>query len=239
MDGAQAETGRGTGQVILRESERGDAEGGGGRRPISRTAGHYWLAQSGGVRQRVTRPRPVLRLSLEERETISRGLAARKTLTAIAVDLGRAVSTVWREVARNSGPNGYPAAGSDRLATLRTARPQAGDPALRRYVEDKLAVRWSPQQINRRLPIDFPDDPAMRVSHETIYTSLFVAGGSSSAVGADHQPANPASPTPTAAPNEPKVGAGSHPEHGAHRRSTGGGPRPPQLRWSGGTAAAT
>ena len=122
----------------------------------------------------MTRPRPALRLSLEERETISRGLAARKTLTAIAVELGRAVSTVWREVARNSGPNGYRAAGADRLATLRTARPRAGDPALRRYVEDKLAVRWSPQQINRRLPIDFPDDPAMRVSHETIYTSLFV-----------------------------------------------------------------
>ena len=74
---------------------------------ISRTAGHYWLAQSGGVRPRARRPRPALRLSLEEREAISRGLAQRKTLTAIAEQLGRSVSTVSREVRRNSGPNGY------------------------------------------------------------------------------------------------------------------------------------
>jgi transposase, IS30 family len=145
---------------------------------VSRTAGHYWLAQSGGVRPRAKRPRPALRLSLEERETISRGLAQHKTLTAIASELGRSVSTVSREVTRNSGPNGYRAARADRLATARTARPRAGklagDPMLRRYVEDKLTSCWSPRQISRRLIVDFPDDPVMRVSHETIYTSLFV-----------------------------------------------------------------
>ena len=140
---------------------------------VSRTTSKNWLKQSGGVR-----PRPALRLSIEERETISRGLARRMSLTAIAVELGRSVSTVSREMRRNSGANGYRAARADRLATLRTSRSRPGkladDPVLRRYVEDKLALSWSPRQISCRLPADFPDDPAMRVSHETIYTSLFV-----------------------------------------------------------------
>jgi IS30 family transposase len=126
----------------------------------------------------VTSPRPALRLSLEERETISRGLAQKRTLTSIAAELGRSVSTISREVARNSGVNGYRAARADRLATARTARPRAGkladEPGLRLYVEDKLKLRWSPEQISRRLATEFPDDPAMRISHETIYTSLFV-----------------------------------------------------------------
>jgi transposase, IS30 family len=143
---------------------------------VSKTTGHYWLTQSGGVRPRVRRPRPPLRLSLEDRETISRGLAQKKTLTAIAGELGRSVSTVSREVARNSGPNGYRAARADRLAVLRTSRPRPGkladDPTLRRYVEEKLRLRWSPQQISRRLITDHPHDGSMRVSHETIYTSL-------------------------------------------------------------------
>lgn len=115
---------------------------------------------------------------MEERETTSRGLARRMTLTAIAAELGRSVSTVSREVRRNGGPNGYRAARADRLATQRTSRSRPGkladDPVLRRYVEDKLALSWSPRQISRRLEEDFPHDPAMRVSHETIYTSLFV-----------------------------------------------------------------
>src|SRR3954471_6659362 len=106
---------------------------------VSRTAGHYWLAQSGGVRPRARRPRPALRLSLEERETISRGLAQRKTLTVIAAELGRAASTISREVRRNSGPNGYRAARADRLAIARTARPRPGKlavhPVLRGHVE--------------------------------------------------------------------------------------------------------
>lgn len=86
---------------------------------VSRTTGHYWLVQSGGVRPRRAQPRPALRLSLEEREIISRGLAQRQTLTAIAAELGRAVSTVSREVARNSGVNGYRAVRADRLAVAR------------------------------------------------------------------------------------------------------------------------
>jgi len=145
---------------------------------VSRTTGHYWLAQSGGVRPRRRRPQSPLRLTVEEREAISRGLAAGRTLTAIAAELGRAVSTVSREVARNSGPNGYRAARAQRLATARTARPRAGkladNPALREVVEQRLAQCWSPRQISRHLELAFPDDLGMRVSHETIYTSLFV-----------------------------------------------------------------
>ncbi len=145
---------------------------------VSRTTGHYWLAQSGGVRPRRRKPRPALRLSLDEREVISRGLAQRRTMTSIAAELGRSVSTVSREISRNSGVNGYRAVRADRLAVTRTARPRAGkladDPVLRGYVEDKLACRWSPQQIAERLCLDFPADPLMRLSHETIYTSLFV-----------------------------------------------------------------
>jgi IS30 family transposase len=145
---------------------------------ISKTAAHYWLKESGGLRPRARRPESALRLSLGEREEISRGLASGMTLTAIAAGLGRAVSTVSREVRRNSGPKGYRAVRAQRLAQARTARPRppklAGNDRLRRVVEGWLAQRWSPEQITGRLKVDYPDDLTMRVSHETIYTSLFV-----------------------------------------------------------------
>lgn len=148
---------------------------------VCRTTGHYWLAQSGGVRPRVNQPRPPLRLSLDEREAISRGLAAKKTFTAIAAELGRAVSTISREVARNSGPNGYRAVRADRLAVARTARPRAGQ--LASWPTYPFCARWwrtSWRCAGRRgrsagtSSAPYPDDPRMRVSHETIYTSLFV-----------------------------------------------------------------
>jgi transposase, IS30 family len=145
---------------------------------VSRTAGHYWLHESGGVRPRATRPRPPLRLSLAEREEISRGLARKLTLTAIAAGLNRPTSTVSREVARNSTAAGYRAVRADRMAQARNRRPRppklARHPPLREVVEAGLKKRWSPEQISRRLKADFPHDSSMRVSHETIYTSLFV-----------------------------------------------------------------
>ncbi len=145
---------------------------------VSRTAGHYWLHESGGVRPRPTRPRPPPRLSLAEREEISRGLAKGLTLRTIAARLSRSTSTVSREVKRNTTSTGYRAVRADRMAQARTRRPRppklAQHPELRAVVEQRLAQRWSPQQISRRLELDFPDDPSMRVSHETIYTSLFV-----------------------------------------------------------------
>jgi IS30 family transposase len=124
------------------------------------------------------RKRSQLRLSLVEREEISRGLAGDESLRAIAGRLGRAPSTISREVTRNGGAQRYRACQADRAALRRARRPKRAKLAacerLRRVVEHKLELRWSPQQISGWLVRAFPDDPEMRVSHETIYVSLFV-----------------------------------------------------------------
>ena len=124
--------------------------------------------------------RSELRLSLAEREEISRGLSTGATFAVIAAGLGRAASTVSREVAVNGGRAKYRAHTADERALRLMARPKvsklAGCVRLRTEVEARLAVRWSPQQIARSLRDDFPDDEEMWVSHETIYTSLFVQG---------------------------------------------------------------
>jgi len=122
--------------------------------------------------------RSALRLSPAEREEISRGLAAGQSLRQIARALGRAPSTVSRDVAANGGSRRYRACDADRRAVGNLRRPKkaklAGCPRLRGVVEEKLALRWSPQQISGWLVRTFPDDAEMRVSHETIYMSLFV-----------------------------------------------------------------
>jgi len=122
--------------------------------------------------------RSPLRLSLAEREEISRGLAAGEPVREIARRLGRAPSTVCREVAANGGGGRYRACVADRRAVRLLRRPKpaklARCPRLREIVESKLELRWSPQQIAAWLRISYPDDPEMRVSHETIYLSLFV-----------------------------------------------------------------
>jgi IS30 family transposase len=119
-----------------------------------------------------------LRLSLAEREEISRGLLAGESRRVIAARLGRAPSTVAREVATAGGVKTYRAWRADERARRRARRPKrsklAASPRLRREVQRLLEHRWSPQQIAARLVIDYPDDPEMRVSHETIYQSLFV-----------------------------------------------------------------
>jgi len=96
----------------------------------------------------------------------------------IARRLGRAPSTVCREVAANGGGGRYRACAADRRAVRLMRRPKpaklARCPRLREAVESKLELRWSPQQIAAWLRISYPDDPEMRVSHETIYLSLFV-----------------------------------------------------------------
>jgi IS30 family transposase len=124
------------------------------------------------------RKRSPLRLSPVEREAISRGLVASLSFRAIAVGLGRSPSTVSREVARNGGRRAYRACRADRAALRRAHRPRASKlavcPRLRRVVEAKLELRWSPEQISGWLVREFPDDSEMRVSHETIYQSLFV-----------------------------------------------------------------
>ena len=136
-----------------------------------------YLIRCGGIRPEPRR-RAVLRLRIEEREEISRGLAAGMSARTIARELGRAPSTVSREVATNGGRRGYRAARADRQAWTRAQRPKlcklATSPVLRGIVEAKLQLRWSPQQIAGWLQITYPEDPQMQVSHESIYRTLFV-----------------------------------------------------------------
>jgi IS30 family transposase len=123
-------------------------------------------------------PRSPLRLSLAEREEISRGLVAGESLRSIAGRLRRSPSTVSREVARHGGARRYRAVTADGRAVRATRRPKrcklAANARLRGVVEDKLELEWSPEQISGWLVEAFPDEPEMRVSHETIYLSLFV-----------------------------------------------------------------
>ncbi|MFC5983524.1 IS30 family transposase [Knoellia sp. GCM10027209] len=136
-----------------------------------------YLLRCGGIRP-VPRRRTEGRLSLEEREEISRGVAAGLSLRAIAAQLGRAPSTVSREVAANGGRRRYRAHGSGRQAWSRASRPKAcklaTNPALRAIVEEKLRRRWSPQQIAGWLKLSYPNDTEMQVSHESIYRTLYV-----------------------------------------------------------------
>jgi IS30 family transposase len=118
-------------------------------------------------------------LTLADREEISLGLHGAETFTAIAARVGRAVSSVSREVAANGGRGGYRAWRAHQRARERTRRPKPSKFADRRLVTQVqrwLKEWWSPEAIARRLRIEFPDDPMMWVSHETIYQSLFVQG---------------------------------------------------------------
>jgi IS30 family transposase len=154
--------------------------------PVKRIARHLgrrnsslrkFIADAGG-RRPSARQRCELRLSLAEREEISRGLAAGMSLRAIACGMSRAASTICREVNANGGRSKYRALPADRQAQRRGLRPKRAKLAscrrLRSVVERKLADLWSPQQIARWLAEAYPNDPEMRVSHETIYQSLFV-----------------------------------------------------------------
>jgi IS30 family transposase len=115
---------------------------------------------------------------MAEREEISRGVAVGEPCRQIAARLGRSPSTVSRELTRNGGRRRYRAQAADAAAFRRAQRPKAAklvtQPRLRAVVEAKLALRWSPEQIAGWLPLAYPQDPVMRVSHETIYLSLFV-----------------------------------------------------------------
>jgi transposase, IS30 family len=131
----------------------------------------------GGIKAR-QRPRSSLRLSLEDREEIRAGLQGGASFAQIARSIGRCASTVCREVNSNGGRQRYRAVAADGAAYRRALRPKpaklATNAVLRARVEELLVQRWSPQQIAARLKVEFPDDPSMQVSHETIYQSLFV-----------------------------------------------------------------
>ncbi|MDR4469652.1 MAG: IS30 family transposase [Nitrospira sp.] len=117
-------------------------------------------------------------LTLAEREEISRGLAAARSIRHIAASLGRAPSTVSREIIRCGGAHAYRAAEADAQTWARTRRPKAcrlaSSPTLQRIVASKLLLEWSPEQIAGWLKQAFPDQSTMRISHETIYRSLFI-----------------------------------------------------------------
>jgi len=136
-----------------------------------------FLAATGGLKRRL-KPRSPLRLSLADREELSRSLVAGDSLRSIARRLGRAPSTVSREVAWSGCRDRYRAWRGDRGAIERGRRPKpaklALNPRLCREVERGLHKNWSPQQIAARLVYDYPDDLDMRVSHETIYKTLFI-----------------------------------------------------------------
>ena len=135
------------------------------------------LRGNGGIRPR-PRSRSKLALSLAERETISRGLAGRLTIRSIAEQLGRSPSTVSREIDRNGGRSSYRAHKADKAAWERARRPQtcklAQQPKLVKLVTRKMQGNWSPQQIAGWLKRQYPNDEKKRVSHETIYRSLFI-----------------------------------------------------------------
>lgn len=135
------------------------------------------ISPAGGIRP-AERRRASTALSLGEREEISRGLSTRCSLRAIARTLGRSASTISREVRRNGGAERYRAARSDQVAWDRALRPKlcklACCPSLARKVSAKLQRKWSPEQIAGWLRRTHPGEPHNRVSHETIYRSLFI-----------------------------------------------------------------
>lgn len=138
---------------------------------------HRVVSSHGGI-SLCPRRRSRWALSVTEREEIFRGLAAHYSLRHIAAALGRPPSTVSREVARHGGRQGYRATLADVSAWEQARRPKrcrlADQPRLRRLVADKLAGDWSPEQIAGWLKRQFPEDTHMRMSHETIYRSLFI-----------------------------------------------------------------
>jgi IS30 family transposase len=135
------------------------------------------LSRTGGIRP-AKRTRSRLALSLAEREEISRGVVAGQSLCWIAVSLGRAPSTVSREINRNGGRRRYRASKAEQAAWDRAHRSKTcklvQNRCLARIVASKLKKRWSPEQIAGWLKRTYPHDENYQVSHETIYRSLFI-----------------------------------------------------------------
>jgi transposase, IS30 family len=135
------------------------------------------LLPRGGIAPALRR-RSRLALSRAEREDISRGIASGSSIREIARHLDRAASTVSREVARHGGRPAYRAHEADDQAWESALRPKkcllALHPRLREVVASKLILDWSPEQISGWLKTQYRDDESMRVSHETVYRSLFI-----------------------------------------------------------------
>jgi len=138
---------------------------------------HFWLARHGGIAPATSR-RSRRALTLAEREDISRRIAGGCSIREIAQRLHRATSTVSREVARHGGRAQYRASEADQQAWNSALRPKpcllARHGKLRELVTSKLLLDWSPEQISEWLKMQYPEDESLRVSHETIYRSLFI-----------------------------------------------------------------
>lgn len=139
----------------------------------------YLIIKHGGISPRERR-RSQASLTALEREEISRGIATGKSCRGIARDLGRAPSSISREIRRNGGRGDYRAQLADGDAWSRARRPKicelAKNERLKTLVSSKLTDDWSPQQISHWLVRTYPDEPQMHVSHETIYRTLYVQG---------------------------------------------------------------
>ncbi len=148
-------------------------------RALGKHAGsiHGVVSSNGGFIPAV-RKRSRWALTLAEREEISRGMAMAFSIRQIAATLGRAPSTVSREIHRHGGAHTYRTAEADTQAWTHSRRPKpcrlATSPMLQQIVASKLALEWSPEQVAGWLKLEFPDQGTMRVCHETIYRSLFI-----------------------------------------------------------------
>jgi transposase, IS30 family len=135
------------------------------------------LLPRGGIPP-LARRRSRLALTRAEREDLSRGIASGSSLREIARRLDRAASTVGREVTRHGGRPAYRAHAADDQAWESALRPKrcllAANHKLRNIVASRLILDWSPEQISGWLKTEYPEDEKMRVSHETIYRSLFI-----------------------------------------------------------------
>lgn len=135
------------------------------------------FVKTGGIRP-PPRCRSRLALTLAEREEISRSVVAGQSIRSIAASLGRAPSTVSREIQRNGGLETYRASQADQAAWDRSCRPKTcklvQNRVLARVVANRLQQQWAPQQIAGWLKQAYPDDESFQVSHETIYRSLFI-----------------------------------------------------------------
>ena len=135
------------------------------------------LAETGGIRP-AQRCRSRLALTLAEREEISRAVVAGHSIRSIAASLGRAPSTISREIKRNGGHESYRASQADRAAWDRARRPKicklVENRTLAHIVAGRLQLQWSPEQIAGWLKRTYPDNECYQVSHETIYRSLFI-----------------------------------------------------------------
>jgi IS30 family transposase len=148
---------------------------------VSRSQGQAWFRAAGGVAAAGAAAPGGRYLSLAEREEIAVAVAAGLGPREIGRRLGRAASTVSREIGRNGGSRGaYRATAAQARAEARARRPKpaklAENAGLRAWVQEKLEMKWSPEEISHRLVLEFPGRPEMRVSPETVYQSLYVQG---------------------------------------------------------------